>query len=147
MSMRFSWRALILAPLLVPALFAAVLGALLGNNPVFGFLFLFIPGCIVSYATTIVLFLPSLYLVSLWRPLTRLKVCLVGLVLGSLVYLPMTVLDWQSSGPDSGPPEETFLAFLLRCTPDPFNAIYPSAGLITAGAYWWLAVATSKNPD
>jgi hypothetical protein len=45
---------------------------------------------------------------------------------------------WKSSGPDSGPPTERFLDFFLRWAADPWNAIFPLAGLMTAGLYWWL---------
>ena len=136
--MRFTWTGLMLAPLLVPVLFSATFSFLQENWSVLGFLILLVPGCIVSYGTTIFLFLPCLFLLSLWRPLTGFKVCLLGLVLGAAVFVPMTWLDWTSSGTDSGPPTESFLAFLVRWAADPFNAIFPLAGLITAGLYWWL---------
>jgi hypothetical protein len=54
------------------------------------------------------------------------------------VFVPLTWMDWKSSGPDSGPPTESFFEFFVRWAADPFNAIYPLAGLITAGLYWWL---------
>jgi hypothetical protein len=137
--MRFSRTALIVAPLLVPLLFCLAMVSLSENSsPVLMFLILMIPGCVISYGTTIFLFLPALYLLSLWRPLTGLNVCLLGLVLGLLVFMPLTWIDWTSSGPDSGPPTESFPSFLLRWAADPFNAIYPVAGLMTAGFYWWL---------
>jgi hypothetical protein len=136
--MRFSWTGLILAPLLLPVVFAALLGSLQGDRPVLGFLILLIPGCIVSYGTTIFLFLPCLFLLSLWRPLTGFNVCLVGLLLGTAVFIPLTWLEWSSSGPDSGPPTESFFRFFVRWGADPLTAIYPLAGLITAGLYWWL---------
>jgi hypothetical protein len=136
--MRFTWTGLILAPLLVPVIFSAALSFFLGGNPVFSFLLLLVPGCVVSYGTTIFLFLPCLFLLSLWRPMTGFKVCLLGLVLGAAVFVPVTVMEWKSSGPDSGPPTESFLKFFVRWTADPLTAIYPLAGLITAGLYWWL---------
>jgi hypothetical protein len=136
--MRFSWAGLILAPLLLPVLFGAALSLLLGGQPMLSFLLLFVAGCIVSYGVTIFLFLPSLFLLSLWRPMTSVKVCLLGLVLGSTTFVPLTLMDWKSSGPDSGPPTESFLEFFVRWAADPFTAIYPLAGLITAGLYWWL---------
>ena len=136
--MRFTWTGLIVAPLLVPVVFAALLSSLQGDWSVLLFLVVLAAGCIVSYGTTIFLFLPCLFLLSLWRPMTGFKVCLLGLVLGAAVFVPMTVLDWTSSGPDSGPPTESFFAFFVRWAADPFNAIYPLAGLITAGLYWWL---------
>jgi hypothetical protein len=138
--MRFSWTGLVLAPLLVPLIFSAALASLMqGDQPVFSFLILLVPSCVVSYGTTIFLFLPSLFLLSLWRPMTGLKACLLGLVLGAVVFVPLTMLEWKGSGPDSGPPTESFWVFFLRWAADPLTAIYPLAGLVTAGAYWWLA--------
>jgi hypothetical protein len=136
--MRFSWRGLILAPLLVPVLVSAVLGPLMGGASVIGFLVLLVPSSIISYCTMIFLFLPCLFAVSAWGPLTGFKVCLTGLLLGSAMFVPVTFLMWTSSGPDSGPPAESFLSFALRFAADPTTAIYPLAGLITAGFYWWL---------
>ena len=148
--MRFSWKSLLLAPLLAPLMFSAVFLGLSGNsNPVISFLILMIPGCIISYGTTMFLFLPALFVLSLWRPLTALNVCLLGLVLGAAVFLPLTLLEWKSSGPDSGPPTENFLVFLVRWAADPMTAIYPFAGLVTAGLYWWLGTwrRDSRLPD
>jgi hypothetical protein len=143
--MRFSWTGLIVAPLLVPLMFAAALGALQGGNPLLGFLILLVPGCIVSYGTMIFLFLPCLFLLSLWRPLTGFNVCLLGLVLGAIVFVPVTLMEWKSSGVDSGPPTENFFVFLLRWAADPLTAIYPLAGLITAGLYWWLGTRRGRS--
>jgi hypothetical protein len=137
--MRFSWTGLILAPLLVPVMFsAAFVSFSQGDSPVLEGLILLVPGCIVSYGTMIFLFLPCLFLLSLWRPMTGFKVCLLGLVLGAAVFVPLTWMAWTSSGPDSGPPTESFLEFFVRWAADPFTAIFPLAGLITAGLYWWL---------
>jgi hypothetical protein len=79
---RFSWTGLILAPLLVPVMFSMIGAAMLsspqeGGNPVLGFLVLLIPGCVVSYGATIFLFLPCLFLLSLWTPVTAFRACLV----------------------------------------------------------------------
>ena len=145
--MRFSWTGLILAPLLVPTIFSAAMISLQEGNRALGFLILMVPSCIISYCTTIFLFLPSLYLLSFWRPMTGLKVCLLGLVLGALVFVPLTWMDWKSSGTNSGPPTESFLAFFLRWTADPFTAIFPLAGLVTSGLYWWLATRRSGRPS
>lgn len=136
--MRFSWTGLILAPLVVPAISAALLSPFLGQQPLFGFLFLFVPGCIVSYGATLILFLPCLFLLSLWRPLTASNVCLLGLVLGVAVFVPLTWMEWKSSGPDSGPPTESFFPFFIRWAADPMTVLYPLAGVITAGLYWLL---------
>ncbi len=139
--MRFSWTGLLLAPLLVPLLFCAAMAGLIQTNGsvALPFLILLVPSCVISYGTTIFLFLPSLFLLSMWRPMTGLKTCLLGLLLGAAVFVPLTLLEWKSSGPDSGPPTESFWTFLLRWAADPLTAAYPVAGLMTAGFYWWLA--------
>jgi hypothetical protein len=140
MAMQFSRRGLILAPLLVPAMFAGLMAAGFDNaSPVGAFLFVMVLGCIVSYGSTIFLLLPAMYLLSLSRPLTARNVCLLGLVLGAMVFVPVTLLEWKASGPDSGPPTENPLVFMLRFGTDPTTAIFPAAGLVTAALYWWLA--------
>jgi hypothetical protein len=146
--MRFSWTSLLLAPLLVPLMFSAAFLSLSGtSSPVLSFLILMIPSCIISYGTTMFLFLPALFLLSLWRPLTALNVCLLGLVLGAAVFVPVTLMEWKSSGPDSGPPTENFLVFFVRWAADPFTAIFPLAGLMTSGLYWWLATRRRGRPS
>jgi hypothetical protein len=146
--MRFSWTSLLLAPLLVPLMFSAVFLTLSDtSSPVLSFLILIIPSCIISYGTTMFLFLPVLFLLSLWRPLTALNVCLLGLVLGAAAFVPVTLMAWKSSGPDSGPPTENVLVFFVRWAADPFTAIFPLAGLMTSGLYWWLATRRRGRPS
>jgi hypothetical protein len=151
--MRFSWTGLILAPLLLPLVFSAVVAVLSSGQPngsvPLGFLILLVPSCVVSYCATIFLFLPALFVLSFWRPMTGLKACLLGLVLGAVVFVPLTLMDWTSSGPDSGPPTESFWTFFLRWVADPMTAIFPLAGLVTAGLYWWLGTRRrdSRLPD
>jgi hypothetical protein len=48
------------------------------------FVTVLVAGCIASYGTTILLFLPCLFLLSLERQMTGFKVCLLGLVLGAV---------------------------------------------------------------
>jgi hypothetical protein len=145
--MRFSWRGLILAPLLVPAILSGLLAAASdNNNPVLAFLFVMALSCIISYGSTIFLLLPSMYLLSLGRPLTGLNVCGLGTVLGTAVFVPITLIEWKASGPDSGPPTENPFAFMLRFGADPTTAIYPVAGLVTAGLYWWIATRRRVAP-
>jgi hypothetical protein len=143
--MRFSWTGLIFAPLLVPVIFSALLSSFQGDRPVLAFLFLLVLSSIVSYGTTIFLFLPCLFLVSLWRSMTGFKVCLLGLALGAAVFVPLTWMEWKGSGPDSGPPTESFMSFFVRWADDPLTAIYPLAGLITAGLYWWLGTWRGRS--
>jgi len=109
------------------------------------FLILLVPGCVISYGTTIFLFLPIMFLLSRCRPMTGLSVCLLGLVLGVAVHVPVTLVAWGASGPDSGPPTESFFSFFLHWTADPLTAIYPVAGLVTAGANWWLGIWQSNR--
>ena len=150
--MRFSWMGLFLAPLLVPLLFSMTLLSvgLFGPNPgdgvssaAFLFLVLLLGGCVISYGTTICFFLPCLFLLSLWEPITYVRVCLLGLALGAAVNVPLTWQVWRSSGEDSGPPTESFLTFALSWIADLDFWLYACfaavAGLITAALYWWLA--------
>ena len=137
--MRFSWKALMLAPLLVPLLCSVVTAPLMGGSSLVAFVLLMVASSIVSYGTTIFLFLPSFFLLSLWRPMTGLKTGLLGLVLGAVAHVLLTLITWKSSGPDSGPPVENFFVFFLRWSADPLTAVFPVAGLVTAGLYWWLA--------
>jgi len=137
-AMRFSWTSLILAPLLVPVIFSATMIFFVRGDPLMAFLIMLVLGCILSYATTIFLFLPCLFLLSLEQQMTGFKVCLLGLVIGAVVFVSLTLIAWGSSGPDSGPPIENFFVFFLRWAADPMTALFPLAGLITAGLYWWL---------
>jgi len=133
-----SWIGLILAPLLVPVTFSAALLIYLGEWQVVSFLFLVVPALVISYGTTIFLFLPCLFVLSLFRPVTAFWACLLGLLLGALVFVPLTLLAWKGSGPDSGPPTENFLIFFARSAADPVAVLFPLGGLITAGLYWSL---------
>jgi len=135
--MRFSWRGLLIAPLLAPGIFGAVIAALLGGDrPLSLFLLSFVLASIISYSVTIFVFLPSLYLLSRVGSATGPVTHVLGFVLGTTAYIPWTWIEWGSSGPDSGPPTESFLSFLLRWTPDPLCLIFPVAGLVTAALYW-----------
>jgi hypothetical protein len=137
--MRFSWTGLLLAPLLAPLLLSAAFTSFFeGNSPGFLFLFLLVPGCVIGYGTTIFLFLPALFVLSRWRTMTGFTVCLLGFVLGVMVFVPLTWMEWRASGADSGPPTESFFGFFARWSADPLTAIYPLAGLVTAGLYWGL---------
>ena len=71
---------------------------------------------------------------------------MLGLLLGALMFVPLSWLDWTSSGPDSGPPTESFLVFLVRWAADPMTAVFPLAGLMTAGLYWWMVKQRRGRP-
>ena len=134
--MRFSWRALLIAPAVTPAVVGIVAAILLGGGSVVLFLLTFIIGSLVSYSVTIFVFLPALFVLSrVWR-MTGITTSILGLALGMAAYIPWTVIEWKSSGTDSGPPTETYFAFLFRWDFDPLILIFPPAGLITAALYW-----------
>src|ERR1700759_3063426 len=125
--MHFSWRGLVLAPLPVPLIVSAVMAVLLKAEDapvVMPFLILLFPACVIAYGTTVCLFLPALFLLSRIRPLSGWTTCLLGFVLGVAVIVPVTGLAWKSSGPDSGPPVESFLTFFVRWI-DPSMLFFP----------------------
>ncbi len=136
--MRFTWLGLLVAPLLVPVLAAALLSSQGASSPVSAFLILLAIGWVMSFGTTVGVFLPCLFLLSRLRPMTMATVCLLGFALGAAVLVPLTWMAWLSSGPDSGPPAESFLAFVPHWIADPFSVVCPVAGLVTAWIYWGL---------
>ena len=134
----FKFRALLLAPLVAPLLFS--LADCGGNKaPVFAFLFSFVIGSIISYGVTVTMWLPCLFCLSLVTALRFYKVVLLGAVLGFAGYIPVVWVMWKSSGPDSGPPTDSYISHLARSLADPFALFFPLAGLITAIAWWFLA--------
>jgi len=134
--MRFSWTSLILAPLLVPVIFSTTMIIRGEGDLLMGFLAMLVTGCVVSYGTTVFLFLPCLFLLSLSHQMTGFKACLLGLLLGAVVFVALTLIAWAAN---SAPPIGNFFFLFLRWAADPFAALFPPAGLITAGLYWWLA--------
>lgn len=134
--MQFSWRGLLIAPAVVPAVVGIAAAALLGDGSIVLFLLSFVIASLVSYSVTIFVFLPSLYALSRIRTMTGITTSMLGLVLGMAAYIPWTLIEWKSSGPDSGPPTESYLSFLLRWGFDPLTLIFVPAGLITAALYW-----------
>jgi len=136
--MQFSWRGLLIAPAVVPALVGIVAAILLGGGSVVLFLLTFIIGSLVSYSVTIFVFLPALFVLSRVRRMTGFTTSILGLALGMVAYIPWTVIEWKSSGADSGPPTETCFAFLFRWDFDPLTLVFLPAGLITAALYWWI---------
>jgi hypothetical protein len=138
--MKFTWKGLVLAPLLVPFVFSLVLtSSTESRSPVLGILLLFAIGSFFSYCTTIFLFLPCLYLVSKFTTLTALLTCVLGAALGAVLYLPFSWQMFLSSGHNSGPPQGSYVEFLWRQLSDPFAwALFPGGGLLTAALYWIL---------
>ena len=138
--MKFDWKALGLAPLAAPLLFSlAELPDLSSQHRVFGFLFVFVVGCFVSYGTTVFLFGPALFLLSRFARLRFYNVCLLGTLLGCFIFFPVTWMMYRSSGPDSGPPVGTYLEFIGRGWADVTTWCFPLGGLVTALTYCLLA--------
>ena len=55
-----------------------------------------------------------------------------------MAFIALSVIAWWGSGPNSGPPIESFAGFIRHWLEDPFVVVFPLAGLVTAGLYWWL---------
>ena len=148
--MRFSWTGLMLAPLLAPLIFSATVIVLVFGGWLEGslgeslsdslqaFLTMLVLSCIVSYGSTIFVFLPCLFLLSLERQMTGFKVCLLGLVLGAMEFILLTLILWGSHDPDFPRRLSFFVFFRLWAAHNPITALFPIGGLITAGLYWWL---------
>ena len=137
-SMQFSWRGLLIAPAAVPAIVGIAAAVLLGGGSLVLFLLSFVIASLVSYSVTIFVFLPCMFVLSRVRTMTGVTTSILGLALGMTAYIPWTLVEWKSSGPDSGPPTENYLAFLLRWDFDPLTLVFLPAGLITAALYWRL---------
>jgi hypothetical protein len=124
--MQFSWRRLLIAPAVVPAVVGIVAVILFGGGSVVLFLLMFIIGTLVSYSVTVFVFLPSPSVLSrVWR-MAGITTSILGLALGMAAYIPWTVIEWKSNGTDSGPPTETYFSFLFRwLVPLGFRPAYP----------------------
>jgi hypothetical protein len=68
--------------------------------------------------------------------MTGFKVCLLGLVLGAVEFVSLTLIAWGSRSPDL--PIKNYFVYLRLWAADPVTALLPLAGLTTAGLYWWL---------
>ena len=135
--MKTSWKALLIAPAVIPLLASAAFVLLSPgqqNRPA-GFLILFAIGCAVSYGATLCLLLPALYLLSRFTTLTTVPVCLTGAALGWVVWLPAAWVSYCASGVNSGPPSITFFEFLLQQPTVMELALFAAAGGITAFLY------------
>ena len=139
-TMRFSWPALLLAPLPVPVLLSAAFVFLTpGRNQLWGFLFFAAVGAVFSYGGTVVLLLPCLFLLSRVTRLNALWAGALGALLGLAIYLPKEWISWHASGVDSGPPSDTFAQYLARNFFSLELPCFVGAGLVAALLYWWLA--------
>ncbi len=135
--MPFSWLALVLSPLPVP-LIAGVLMTGGAQDGLLAFAISFVVSCFFSYGAMVGLLLPALFVVSRVVRLTAVRTGALGALLGGFAYLPVTLVMYKGSGPDSGPPTESYWEFMSRGFWTP-SLIFVGAGLITALAYWFLA--------
>lgn len=138
--MHFSWKGFWLAPLVMPVIGCAIMAPVIGNPGlavIAAFLLLLVAACVISYGSMLFLFLPSLFLLSRLMPVTRRMACLLGLVIGAAVFVPVAKLAWATGGPNSGPMQEEFWGFFAGWLREPFMLFYPLGGLVTAWLYWW----------
>jgi hypothetical protein len=139
-TMRFSWRALALAPLVIPVIYSAAFELTTpGRNLVLGFLVFFAIGAVFTYGATFALLMPCLYALSWLVRLNAAWCAAVGAALGLLAYLPEVWVSWNASGVDSGPPSDTFAHYLARNFWSIELPVFVFAGLATALLYWWFA--------
>jgi hypothetical protein len=136
--MRFSWKAILLAPLAVPLITGLVLASSPSGRPLMNFIFFFGLAAAFSYGASVFVLLPGLYLVSRFAVLTAWLAGMAGTGLGLALYFPIGWVSYRASGDNSGPPTGTFGQYLWQggaAEAWPFLA----GGLITALLYWFLA--------
>jgi phosphatidylglycerophosphate synthase len=135
----FSLFAFLLAPWPAPLVCSVllVLGSP-GHQPVAFFFLSLALELVVSYLGTAALVI-CLHFIAQARPITRLVSAVTGPVLAGIGYLPFVYISWHASGPDSGPPLESFPVYLLRNWNDPIFVIFLAAGLVAAVLYDTLA--------
>ena len=154
--MPFSWRALLFTPLVLPLLITVVFfaqsppprAAMPFSQHLLFYLLFFGIGTAASYAATWGLLLPGMFLVSRHRTVSVWIAMAVGLAAGGVVYLAHLWVWHKSSGPNSGPPQENFLAF-LRMHFDLLSldaGFIFACGLVTALLYWLAARHLSGAP-
>lgn len=138
--MKIKPKAFVLALLPVPILMGfAFLTLDGGDGTLTKFAFGFIFAALVQTPAALFIFLPALMLLEKLTPPTGPKVWLLGAFCGLIAYFPMSYLAYTSSGADSGPPEGTYLEFLLGWGLDPVIGLSAAAGLVTAAFYHRLA--------
>jgi hypothetical protein len=142
----FSLRAFLLAPWPVPLACSLMLTlGTPGRGPVLFFFLSLAVELVVSYLGTAALVI-TLHFVAHARPVTRTVSAITGLVLAGFAYLPFVYINWHASGPDSGPPLDSFPRYLLRNLVDPFFGIFLAAGVVAALVYDILARRQAKQP-
>ena len=144
--MRFSWKAILFAPLAVPLFTGSVFTASTRGEPVFTFLFFFGLAAVFSYGATVCVLLPCLFLLSRFKTLTAWVTGFVGIMLGLAIYFPMAWVSHRASGDNSGPPTDTFFEYLWRKGLAE-GWMLPAAGLVTALLYWFLSAPRKPKAE
>jgi hypothetical protein len=138
-SLPFSWRALLLAPLVIPVPMAALFVFVTGSkNPIAAFGFLTI-GYVFTLAVVGCVLLPTLWLVSWLANITAWLTLVIGGLLAVPIFLAWDYSIWSSSGVDSGPPSTTYPQWIAKNWFSPEPLVIISFGVITASAYHLLA--------
>lgn len=142
----FSLPAFLIAPWPVPLVSSAlmVIGRPDHKAVVLVFLLFLALSLVISYLGTATLVI-CLWLLGKVRPVTKTLTALTGFVLAAAGCLAFLYVDWVSSGPDSGPPTDTFSSHLLRDWNDPFFGFFLAGGLIAALVYDILARRAKKK--
>lgn len=143
----FSLPAFLLAPWPVPLACSTllVLGSP-GHQPMAFFFVSLAAELVVSYLGTAALVV-CLHFIAQARPVTRIISAVTGLVLAGLACLSFVYINWHASGPDSGPPLESFPVYFLRNWNDPTLGVFLAAGLVAALLYDAIARRKTKRPS
>ncbi len=135
---RISVKGLLLAPILVPAVFALLFS--FGHpHALFGFAFFFAMAALVVYPAMALIYLPLSVIVQRFAGRGYCSSAALGASLGIVLFFLTGYFNWRSSGPDSGPPVKPLLAFLFA---DPLwiaVLLFALGGAATALLYQWLA--------
>jgi hypothetical protein len=108
----FSWRALLLAPLVIPVTMA-VLFVTESKNPIAAFGFLTVL-YVLTLAVVGCVLLPTLWLVSWVANIRAWLTLVIGGLLAAPIFLAWDYTNWCSSGVDSGPPSTTYPQWIAK---------------------------------
>ena len=145
--MRFSWKGIILAPLPFPLIVNLILTyAHPSGHRLFSFFLFFAIGAAISYGATIVLFLPSLFVLSRFTRSPLWLTVLLGTLLGLAAYFPLAWQSYWITGDNSGPPSDTFLQYLWRNFWSE-SWLFWGGGLVTSTLYWLLTKPRTRETE
>lgn len=124
------------APLPVPLVYSAIFTFGSGSGKPAGlFVFCFGFGLVVSALGTVALAITLWLMARAVQPPGRIVTGTTGTLLAAFGYVVFAWINYKSSGPDSGPPEGTFTAFLLRKEDWWVPVAFLLAGLVTSLLY------------